>query len=182
MRTGSTSKESARPGPGRSSEGLLARFQEAMATFPSGVTIMTTVDGEGRPWGFTASSFCSLSLDPPLVLVCLAKNAQCHPAFERSDDWVVQIVHAEHLDLVKRFATKGADKFGGGEFVSDDRGVPMLPDASVVLRCSAHARYDGGDHTILVARVHDVELRETAPVLYFRRDFHPLGPCVRGSG
>lgn len=150
------------------------RFRDAMATFPSGVTIMTTADRAGRPWGFTASSFCSLSLDPPLVLVCLAKSATCHPAFQQSDEWSIQIVAARHRTLATRFATRGGDKFAGGEFAPDDRGVPVLPDAPVSLTCSAHARYDGGDHSILVAQVHDVALRDGHPMLYFRRTFHPL--------
>ena len=69
--------------PVRAMPGELAhRFRDTMAAFPSGVTIMTIADRAGRPWGFTASSFCSLSLDPPLVLVCLAKTAMCHPAFQ----------------------------------------------------------------------------------------------------
>jgi len=153
---------------------LAHRFRDAMAAFPTGVTIMTTTDRTGRPWGFTASSFCSLSLDPPLVLVCLAKTAMCHPVFQRSDDWTIQIVAEHHVALATRFATRGGDKFAGGEFASDHRGVPILPDAPVSLICSAHARYDGGDHSILVARVRDVAVRDEHPLLYFRRAFHPL--------
>ncbi|MEU6256814.1 flavin reductase family protein [Streptomyces sp. NPDC047043] len=153
---------------------LSPRFRDAMAAFPSGVTIMTTVDRWGRPWGFTASSFCSLSLDPPLVLVCLAKTARCHPAFLESEEWTIQIVAPRHLSLVTRFATSGADKFAGGEFTPDDRGVPFLPDAPVTLACVAHARHDGGDHSILVARVHDVTVLDDQPLLYFRRTFRPL--------
>jgi flavin reductase ActVB len=155
---------------------LAHRFREAMASFPAGVTIMTTVDRRGRPWGFTASSFCSLSADPPLVLVCLARTASCHPAFLDNDEWAVQIVAPRHRALAARFATTGADKFAGGEFAADDRGVPVLPDAPVRLTCSAHARHDGGDHSILVARVHDVVLRGGHPLLYFRRTFQSLSP------
>jgi flavin reductase ActVB len=149
-------------------------FREAMSSFPSGVTIMTTVDSTGESRGFAASSFCSVSLDPALVLVCLAKTAQCHDAFLQSDEWAIQIVGSGHLDLIGRFATKDADKFGGGEFVADHRGVPILPDASVRLECEAHERYDGGDHTILIARVSEVTLRKDPPVLYFQREFHHL--------
>jgi flavin reductase ActVB len=151
-----------------------AAFREAMSVLPSGVTIMTTVDAAGTPRGFAASSFCSLSMEPPLVLVCLAKTAQCHDAFHESDEWAIQIVGDLHVDLISRFATKGVDKFGGGEFVPNNRGVPVLPDASVLLQCSAYERYDGGDHTILVAKVWSVEIRESVPVLYFQREFHSI--------
>jgi flavin reductase ActVB len=155
-------------------------FKEAMSAFPSGVTLMTTVDADGDPRGFAASSFCSLSMDPPLVLVCLGKTAQCHDAFLESDSWAVQVASDDHLDLIARFSTRGADKFGGGEFEIDSRGVPVLPDASVLLGCTAHARYDGGDHTILVALVETVDLRGSSPVLYFQREFRNLGLVEAG--
>lgn len=151
-----------------------ALFREAMASFPSGVTIVTTVDDLGVEHGFTATSFCSLSADPPLVLVCLAKIAQCHSVFETHDRWAIHVIHADHKGLAVRFATRGADKFGGDEFTVDDRGVPVLNDAPMRLDCSAHARYDGGDHTILVAYVNDVVIRDHVPVLYFRRAFHRI--------
>lgn len=160
---------SARP----TANALPARFRDAMAVFPSGVTIITTVDRAGQAWGFTASSFCSLSLSPPLMLVCLARTARCHPAFLHSDDWAVHIVGPRHIDLVTRFATRGADKFGGGEFTPDSRGVPVLPDAPVTLLCTAHARHDGGDHIILVGNVHAVTLRDEQTLFYARRTLHP---------
>lgn len=151
-----------------------ALFREAMASFPSGVTIVTTVDDADVEHGFTATSFCSLSADPPLVLVCLAKNAQCHPVFERHDRWAIHVIHADHKGLALRFATRGADKFGGDEFTVDDRGVPVLDDAPIRLDCSAYARYDGGDHTILVAHVNGVVIGDHVPALYFRRAFHRI--------
>lgn len=160
----------------------LAKFRAAMAAFPSGVTLMTTVDREGTPWGFAASSFCSLSMDPPLVLVCLAKTAQCHDAFQYADAWAVQVAGRQHVGLVSRFATRGADKFAGGEFVPGEGGVPLLPDAPVRLLCASHARYYGGDHTILVGRVRHVELNETPPVLYFRRGFHRIDDLRHTEG
>jgi flavin reductase ActVB len=150
------------------------KFREAMSAFPSGVTIMTTVDASGEPRGFAASSFCSVSIDPALVLVCIAKTAQCHDAFLESDDWAIQVAGHGHLDLIGRFSTKGADKFGGGEFSTDERGVPVLADAAVLLECEAHERFDGGDHTILIARVRSVSLADSSPVLYFQREFHNM--------
>jgi len=160
----------------RCDEGLTREdlFREAMASFPSGVTIVTTVDADGQPWGFTATAFTSLSADPPLVLVCLAKNAQCHEVFLTVESWAIQIIHAEHNDLALRFATRGADKFGSGDFTTSDRGLPVLPEVPVVLECSAFARHDGGDHTILVGRVEDVTVGDVAPTIYFRRTFHGL--------
>lgn len=149
-------------------------FRDVMAGFPAGVTITTTVDSDGRWWGFTASAFCSLSADPPLVLVCIAKSAECYPAFMASDLVAIHFVQPEHAGLARTFATRGADKFGGVPFTLTERGLPVLPDVGSVLECTVHARYDGGDHTIIVGRVEDAILGSADPVVYYRRDFHEL--------
>lgn len=150
------------------------KFRQAMSAFPSGVTIMTTTSADGEPRGFAASSFCSVSLDPALVLVCIGKTASCHDAFLENDQWSIQMASSAHVELIEKFATKGIDKFAGGEFVPDHRGIPVLLDAAVLIECEAHARYDGGDHTILIARVIEIDLDDRPPVLYFQRGFRPL--------
>jgi flavin reductase ActVB len=150
------------------------RFREAMASFPSGATIVTTSDAAGRWWGFTASSFCSVSLAPPLVLTCLATTAQCFQAFDHADRWNIHVLQHRHADLAMRFATRGADKFDGAGFVPDARGLPTLPDASVSLRCAAHAKVEGGDHVVLIGEVEEVGIGSEMPFVYFRRKFHSL--------
>src|SRR3546814_4469031 len=97
-------------------ETTVESFKDAMAALPSGVTIVTTCDDAWRPWGFTASAITSLSMDPPLVLICLAKSARCHPAFMALDRWNIHILGEEHTELAYRFASRDADKFGTGEF------------------------------------------------------------------
>lgn len=150
------------------------RFREAMASFPSGVTIVTTTDKGGHRWGFTATSFCSVSADPPLVLVCLAKSAECHSAFLDADAWVIHVIHTDHRILAMRFATRGADKFADADFDVSGRGLPVLRDASTVLHCSAHAWHDAGDHTILIGRVDEIDVGSTHPAVYFKRGFRTL--------
>ena len=149
-------------------------FREAMARFPSGVTIVTTVDEQGRQRGFTASSFCSVSMDPQLVLVCLATSAECHDSFERADTWLIHVAGMEHEEIARRFATRGADKFAGNDFTPHTSGLPHLADAPVVLECRAYARHPGGDHTILVGEVVSVRLGDRAPVVYYDRTFNPV--------
>lgn len=150
-------------------------FRDAMASFPSGVTIVTTTDPDGRWWGFTATSFCSVSMDPPLVLVCLAATAECHAVFAAARSWVVHVLHPDHADLAIRFATRGADKFADAQFRTDDRGLPVLENACVTLTCSLHARHPAGDHTILLGRVEHTRVNEAErPTVYFRRSFHTL--------
>jgi flavin reductase ActVB len=149
-------------------------FRDAMARFPSGVTIVTTVDDNGRSWGFTASAFCSVSADPALILVCLATSAECHPVFAEAEHWVVHIIHADQVDLAMRFATRGADKFAGDVFEPDHRGLPRLNGSSVTLDCSTFARYPGGDHTILVGEVSAAYQGNPRPTVYTDRAFHTL--------
>lgn len=152
-----------------------APFREAMTRFASGVTIVTTQDESGRPWGFTASSFCALSLRPPLVLVCLDRGADCHPVFLRSRAYLINILAAGQQETATAFATKAADKFGAAAFGSDPgSGLPMLPDALGTILCRASRTHPGGDHTILIGEVAAVRVRDGAPLVYFDRGFRGL--------
>jgi flavin reductase ActVB len=149
-------------------------FRDAMASFPSGVTIVTTVDPDGTWWGFTATSFCSVSLEPPLVLVCLAKTAQCYAAFEQAVRWRVHILGLDHAGLAVRFATRGADKFAGAGFIADEDREPVLPAAVATLHCTMFRDYPCGDHIVLVGQVRRTVLTDTPPTVYFDRRFHPV--------
>jgi flavin reductase ActVB len=149
-------------------------FREAMASFPSGATIVTTSDADGNWWGFTASSFCSVSLEPPLVLTCLANSAQCFPAFAQAERWNIHVLGHRHADLAMRFATRGAAKFDGAGFEPDANGLPIRADVSIGLRCAAYSKVDGGDHLVLLGRVEEVTMGDELPFVYFRRKFHSL--------
>ncbi|WJE00798.1 flavin reductase family protein [Streptomyces antimycoticus] len=152
-----------------------AAFRSALSRFPSGVTIVTTRSAGGTLHGFTASSFAALSLDPPLVLVCLDQGADCFAAFIAAEQFVVNIVTPAHAKLAKKFATKGADKFAHGTFESDEGGYPVLPDAAAVIRCELEHAVPGGDHVILIGRVHDAQIGSGEPVTWYEGDFLRLG-------
>jgi flavin reductase ActVB len=143
----------------------------ALAKFPTGVAIVTTLDGAGRRWGFTASAFTSLSLDPPQVLVCLAHGADCYTAFSNTDRFAANVLRVEHEPLARRFATKGAAKFAGGEFVFSDLSLPVLPDALAVIECGIAARLPGGDHTIIIGDVRAARCGSGEPAIYHDRVF-----------
>ena len=149
-------------------------FKQALSCFPTGVTLVTTTDSDERNWGFTASAFSSLSLDPPLVLVCLSKAADCCSAFTNAQKFGVSILRREHEALARRFATKGHDKFAGEEFSKGDLGVPVLPDALAVLECTTDALVPAGDHTILIGLVQHVRVQDGHAAIYFKGDFHSL--------
>lgn len=151
-----------------------------MASYPSGVTIVITTDHENDWWGFTATSFCSLSADPRLVLVCVARAAECFNTFMGVNSWI-HFVPPTHAELALRFATRGADKFSGGEFTENKGGLPVLTDASVFLECEAHSRYNGGDHVVLVGRLTDATIPGESPAVYFRRTFQCLDGHISGT-
>jgi flavin reductase ActVB len=152
-------------------------YREAMARFATGVTIVTTADPDGRWWGFTASSFTPLSIHPPLILVCLAHDARCHPVFTSARTFRVNVLGREHEQLAVRFATKGADKFAGNEFRAAADGLPILDDSLVNLRCRTVDQAAGGDHTILIARVEAARLRrDGTPAVNVDRRYWDLVP------
>ena len=149
-------------------------FRAAMSCFAAGVTVVTTRDPDGTPHGFTASSFCSVSLDPPLILVCLARNANCYPVFTECRRFAVSILADHHVDVARRFATKRPDKFTDEAFRSTSHGLPAVADALCVVTCDVADLFDVGDHAILIGRAHEVEIGEGTPMVYFNRVFHQL--------
>jgi flavin reductase ActVB len=152
-------------------------FRDALSAFPSGVTIVSTTDEEGRHWGFTASSFSSVSMDPPLVLVCIANTADSHPAFMKARRYAINILSQDQKDIAMHFARKGVDKFGPHEFrygTADAPHPPMLPGSRASLVCTAHDVYAAGDHTVLIGELEAVELSDAEPLVYFNRGFRNL--------
>lgn len=128
-------------------------FRAVMSLWPSGVTITTTVDDDSLRWGFTASAFSSVSLQPPLILICLGAAAKCHATFVRAKYFAVNILSTRHEQLALRFATRGSDKFNGTDFRPGHTGSPVLTDAVASLECVMHAAVPAGDHTILIGKV-----------------------------
>lgn len=152
-------------------------FRDALSTFPSGVTIVSTTDEQGRHWGFTASSFSSVSMDPPLVLVCLAKKADSHAAFLKAKRYAINILSEAQQEVAMHFARKGENKFAAHPFrfgTEENPHAPVLPGSLSSLHCAAHATYDAGDHTILVGEVAHVEFNDATPLVYFNRGFRKI--------
>jgi flavin reductase (DIM6/NTAB) family NADH-FMN oxidoreductase RutF len=149
----------------------LEEFTRTMARVPGPVTVATTIDGSGRRWGFTASSFSSLSLTPPLVLICLDKAASTHEAFSSAQHFMINILAEEQADIALRFAKSGTDRFEAGDAAPLELGLPGIPEAAARVACSLHNVFDGGDHSILVGRVEAAHVGEQAPLMYCDRTF-----------
>ncbi|MFB7233050.1 flavin reductase family protein [Streptomyces fimicarius] len=148
-----------------------ADFARTMAHVPTPVTVVTTVDPSGRRWGFTASSFTSLSLDPPLVLVCPAKSASCYEAFVFADRFLVNVLASDQAGIAAVFARSGADKFAETPMEPCEAGLPGLRGATARLSCRLEDVLDGGDHSILIGRVEEVSVRDAEPLVYYNRAF-----------
>jgi flavin reductase ActVB len=146
-------------------------FREAMTRFPTGVTIVTTVDGDNRRWGFTASAFTLLSLEPPRVLVCLDRSASCYPHFCAAGRFAVNVLAADQEPLARRFATKGIDKFAGLAFQPGQFRLPLLADAVTSLECQKSDLLPGGDHVILVGEPLSIRLGKGTPAVLFHQRF-----------
>ncbi len=150
-------------------------FREALSRFASGVTVVTARRGHER-FGLTASSFVSVSLDPPLVLACVAKGLHAHAVIEESGAFAVNILGVHQLDVALRFAglkPEFADRFDGLEWSTAVTGSPLLEGSLAALDCRLHASHPAGDHTIYVGEVlHAVIWRDDAPLLYHRRHWH----------
>lgn len=141
-------------------------FRNALGQFATGVTIVTTTDGNGDPVGVTASSFNSVSLDPPLVLWSLAKSAKSMPAYQASGGFNIHILATHQDALSNQFATPGDDKFRGVDWTLCDTGHPVLPEYAALFRCETQYEYEGGDHVIFVGKVTEYETHNY-PVLVF---------------
>ena len=131
-----------------------ARFKEAMSHFASGVTVVTT-EHEGMPYGMTVASFASLSLHPPLVLVCIEKSAKSHEAIRAAGLFGVSILAQSQAAVSGRFASKSDDKFTGAPLHRGEHGLPLIDGAICTLECRVQEQYAGGDHTIFVGEVLD---------------------------
>ncbi|MCH8051369.1 MAG: flavin reductase family protein [Chloroflexi bacterium] len=155
-------------------------FRDAMARFASGVTVVTTRDGTGKAVGFTASAFSSLSLDPPLLLVCLQKDADCYAAFMEAEQFGVSILAQGQSPIAIRFATKAIDKWEGTPSEAGSAtGIPLIGGAAARLECRTQSRPDGGDHTILIGEVLTADANGNEPLLHFNRSF---GRFVEDAG
>jgi flavin reductase ActVB len=154
-----------------------ADFRNAMSRFASGVTVVTTFDSSKRPVGFTASAFTSLSLNPPLVIACLDRRAECYEAFERADSFAISILAVGQSEIAMRFATRGADKFGGLEVDPGElTGMPLVAGALAQVECRMHQQLDGGDHVILVGEVLRARAEGDNPLLHYNRAFGRFDP------
>ena len=131
------------------------QFRDALAQFATGVTVICARHPDGRYVGFTANSFNSVSLDPPLVLWSLSRRSASLPAFEGSERYSVNVLAADQVDLARRFSRPHADRFEGVSYRLGWAGAPLIDGCVAWIECSHHARHRAGDHVVFIGDVQD---------------------------
>lgn len=156
-------------------------FREALSSFATGVTIVTACDAAGEPVGMTASSFNSVSMDPPLILWSVTKTALSAQAFHDAKTFCVHVLTADQVELANRFARSGEDKFGDLDFaIADCR--PTIKDVATRFDCDQWAVHEGGDHWIIIGEVRAIERANLEPLVFGGGSYSTASPLRSGSG
>ncbi len=143
-------------------------FRNALGQFATGVTVITSLDQQGGAVGVTASSFNSVSIDPPLVLWSLAKDSNSLQAFQSCGYFCVHVLGASQEDISQRFASRGVDKFADIDWQAGEGGVPLLSEFAAQFQCKTTYQYEGGDHVIFVGEVLSYEKTDEPPLVFHR--------------
>jgi flavin reductase (DIM6/NTAB) family NADH-FMN oxidoreductase RutF len=165
-----------------SSEGFTGRpaavsseeFRAACARFATGVTVATVLDAEGQPHGLTVSSFVSVSLEPPLISICLGHAVSLIDTFRAASFFGINILSEDQQILSERFARKGLDRFEGVNWTLGAHGVPLLDGVLAAIECHVDQRIPAGDHDILLGRMVSTRVRDGSPLLHFSRAYRKL--------
>ena len=150
-------------------------LRRAFGNFATGVTVVTTLDAEGKPCGFTANSFTSVSIDPPLLLVSIAKTAFGCDVFTASQGFAVNILACSQRELSNRFAAAGTDKFANLDWHQAQNGSPIIDDVVAWFDCSHHEQVDAGDHIILIGQVQRYAYNTDTPLGFCRGAYVSFG-------
>lgn len=149
-------------------------FRKTLGQFATGVTIVTTRDASGRPMGLTVNAFASVSLEPPLVLVCIDNRSETHDGFEASGVFGASVLSEGQEGWSRRFANPGHEKFSPEDLLTGETGVALVPGALAHIECRVAATLAGGDHTIYVGEVLRLHAFPGRPLLYHGSGYRRL--------
>jgi flavin reductase ActVB len=145
-----------------------------LGRFSSGVTVVTTTGADGSDEGMTVSAFCSVSLDPPLVLICIEKSASVYEALTTAPGFVVNVLSVRQEQIARRFSIIDIDRFQGVGFTRSSNGYAVLDDVLAVIECRRFSLHQSGDHTIIVGEVEATRAESGTPLLYYRGGYAQL--------
>jgi 3-hydroxy-9,10-secoandrosta-1,3,5(10)-triene-9,17-dione monooxygenase reductase component len=161
--------------------GRAVDFRTVMGTFPSGVTVITSIEGQ-TPAGFTCQAFTSLSLDPPMISFAVSRESSTRPRILSAGRFCVNVLAFDQHPLCKRFAARGVDRFQGVDWWRSPGGSPVLDGVIAWIDCTVEAEYPAGDHTIVLGNVKELACQRTAaPLIFHRGEFASCFP-VAGTG
>ena len=146
-------------------------FRELLSNFATGITVVTALEPSGAPHGMTASAVASLSLEPPLVLVCVDRTADLHPILSETDAFALSVLAADQEQLSRRFAEDRPDRFAGVPHTIGIDGLPLLDGAVAHITCRKWGAYSGGDHTIFLGQVSGGAVYDRKPLIHVRRKY-----------
>jgi flavin reductase (DIM6/NTAB) family NADH-FMN oxidoreductase RutF len=149
----------------------VASFRRALSQFASGVTVVTTRDAAGQALGLTVSAFCSVSLDPPLVLVSIDHRSETNAGMRESGLFAVSVLAEDQEEVSRRFASVGRGKNEGFAFLDGELGLPLVPGALAHVECRVRSFHDEGDHAVWVGEVRALAARPGRPLLYHARAY-----------
>jgi flavin reductase (DIM6/NTAB) family NADH-FMN oxidoreductase RutF len=150
-------------------------LRNALGRFATGVCLITTVSEEGEALALTANSFSSVSLDPPLVLWNLQNNSDVYDSFARPRYFAINVLASEQMEHSNRYAKKGEHQLAPEHFQPGRHGAPVIHNALVCFECELDATHEGGDHLIIVGRVHDMQARPDGdPLLFYSGAYREL--------
>ncbi len=149
-------------------------FRRACGRFSTGVTIASVLDADGTPHGLTVSSFTSVSLEPPLILICLGHLVTAINSFRACRYFGINVLSEDQQELSERFARKGEDRFNGLPWEPGQTGVPLIPGTLAGIECEVRNRYTEGDHDILVGEILYSRVAAGEPLIYFAGQYRKL--------
>lgn len=158
----------------KSTEDKIHLFKEIMGSYPTGVTIVTTTDQQGKPVGLTVNSFASVSLDPLLVLWCLDHRSSSYKTFTQSKGFAVHVLAGDQEEACWTFASRESDRFSKVEWQLSEHDLPIISGSAGVLQCELAQTVEAGDHTILIGKVIELNKYEKDPMLYHRKKVGPI--------
>jgi flavin reductase (DIM6/NTAB) family NADH-FMN oxidoreductase RutF len=149
-------------------------FRRACGRFATGVTIASVLDPQGVPHGLTVSSFTSVSLNPPLILICLGHEVSIIDIFRASRFFGINVLGENQRGLSDRFARKGEDRFNGLEWRRGETGVPLLPGTLASIECAIDQRFTAGDHDIFLGEMVSACVADGEPLVHFASRYRGL--------
>lgn len=154
-------------------------FKQAMSNYPTGVTVMSTMDKDGNPVGLTVNSFASVSIDPLLVLWSINKGVSTYPPFSEAEKFAVNMLAHDQTDIAQLFSSKEEDRFAHCEWEMSAGGLPIIKGTAATMECTVHHKIEVGTHITFFGEVFHMTANDQAPLLYHRRkidafpmDFH----------